>query len=93
MYFVAPMAVVTAALIFAGSLALLAVAYYGFELTRTTNRALTSSRLVVSAGLVFLNTAELLQRRGHPLDMIALAAAIVLIVAGLLLRRRSTSAS
>lgn len=80
------MLVLTAAFIFAGTLALFAVAYYGFELTRTSNRALTSSRLVVSAGLVFLNMAELLLHRGYRFDLVALGAALLLIVAGLVLR-------
>jgi hypothetical protein len=86
------MSVLTAAFVFAGVLALFAVAYYGLELTRTTNRALTSSRLVVSAGLVFLNTAELLLHSVHRFELLALATAITLIVAGLILRRRSTAA-
>jgi hypothetical protein len=83
----------TPAAIFAGALALFAVAYYGLELTRTTNRARTQSRLVTSAGLVFLNASELMLHRARPFDMIALAVAVVFIIAGFVLRHRSMAAS
>lgn len=86
------MAVLPAAFMFAGALALFAVAYYVLELTRTTNRTLTQSRLVTSAGLVFLNTSELLLHRANRFDMLALVVAIVFIVAGLVLRHRSSAA-
>lgn len=87
------MAVLTAAFIFAGVFALFAVAYYGFELTRTTNRARTQSRLVTSAGLVFLNTSELLLHRANRFDLLALIVAVACIVLGLVLRHRSMAAS
>lgn len=87
------MAVLTAALIVAGAFALFAVAYYAFELTRTTDRARTQSRLVTSVGLVFLNTSELLLHRSSRFDMLALMVAVVCIICGFVLRRRSMAAS
>ena len=87
------MSVLTAAFVFAGALALFAVAYYGVELTRTPNRARTQSRLVTSAGLVLLNTSELLLHRAGRFDILVLIVAVVFIIAGLVLRHRSMAAS
>jgi hypothetical protein len=86
------MAVLPAAFIFAGAFALFAVAYYILELPRTTNRTLTQSRLVTSIGLVFFNTSELLLHRASRYDLLALVVGIVFIVAGLVLRHRSSAA-
>jgi hypothetical protein len=72
------------ALIGAGLLALVACVYFALELRGTRNRALVSSRFIVTAGLVCVNAFELALHRVPVLDVVLLAAGLLLVVSGVI---------
>jgi hypothetical protein len=72
-----------ALLIGAGTLALCACIYFALELRITSDRPRVSSRIAVTAGLVFLNAYELALHRVPVLDVVLLATGLLFMIAGI----------